>query len=107
MVCTPSLRRYLRLHNTREHSANQVYVTGTFDDWMKTVKLEKEDGVFKKTVELPKAHIQYKVCVRRAAFRRPPGFGCRPWTNIQLVCRRWQLVYQRERAQGRRWQRHS
>jgi len=38
-------------------------VTGTFDDWRKTVKLEKdEDGVFKKTVELPKVHTQYKVC---------------------------------------------
>jgi hypothetical protein len=36
-------------------------VTGTFDDWRKTVKLEKEDGVFKKTVELPKTHTQYKV----------------------------------------------
>lgn len=45
----------------REHSANEVYVTGTFDDWRKTVKLDQEDGIFKKTVELPKEHIQYKV----------------------------------------------
>lgn len=74
MVRTLSLRRYLRLLNSREHSANQVYVTGTFDDWMKTIKLEKEDGVFKKTVELPKTHTQYKVCVRRAIVRRPPSF---------------------------------
>lgn len=37
-------------------------MTGTFDDWRKTVKLEQaEDGVFKKTVELPKVHTQYKV----------------------------------------------
>jgi hypothetical protein len=36
-------------------------VTGTFDDWQKTVTLEKVDGVFKKTVELPKVHTQYKV----------------------------------------------
>lgn len=46
---------------TREHSADDVYVTGTFDDWRKTVKLEKENGVFQKTVELPKTHTQYKV----------------------------------------------
>ena len=46
---------------TWEHSANEVFVTGTFDDWRKTVKLEKEDSIFKKTVELPKTHTQYKV----------------------------------------------
>lgn len=46
---------------TWEHAAHEVYVTGTFDDWRKTVRLEKEDGIFKKTVELPKAHTQYKV----------------------------------------------
>ncbi|EUC36248.1 carbohydrate-binding module family 48 protein [Bipolaris zeicola 26-R-13] len=48
---------------TWEHAANDVYVTGTFDDWRKTVKLELEDGVFKKTVELPKVHTQYKFVV--------------------------------------------
>jgi len=36
-------------------------VTGTFDDWRKTVQLENVDGLFQKTVELPKTHIQYKV----------------------------------------------
>jgi hypothetical protein len=41
---------------TREHAANDVLVTGTFDDWQKTVTLEKVDGIFKKTVELPKVH---------------------------------------------------
>jgi 1,4-alpha-glucan branching enzyme len=50
------------LTTCREHDANDVYVTGTFDDWKKTVQLEKEDGVFKKTVELPKTKTQYKVC---------------------------------------------
>lgn len=45
----------------REHSANEVFVTGDFDDWKQTVKLEKEDNVFKKTVELPKAKTMYKV----------------------------------------------
>ncbi|KAH7412002.1 hypothetical protein DE146DRAFT_685165 [Phaeosphaeria sp. MPI-PUGE-AT-0046c] len=46
-----------------EHAATDVLVTGTFDDWQKTVTLEKTDGVFKKTVELPKVHTQYKFVV--------------------------------------------
>jgi len=45
----------------REHDADDVYVTGTFDDWKKTVQLEKEGSVFKRTVELPKSKTQYKV----------------------------------------------
>lgn len=46
----------------REHPADTVFVTGDFDDWKQTVQLEKEDdGIFKKTVELPKAKHQYKV----------------------------------------------
>ena len=36
-------------------------MTGTFDDWQKSVQLEKADGVFKKTVELPQTKTQYKV----------------------------------------------
>jgi 1,4-alpha-glucan branching enzyme len=49
---------------TWEHPATEVTVTGDFDDWKQTVKLENEDGVFKKTVELPKAKHQYKVSTR-------------------------------------------
>lgn len=60
------------LHAHREHSANEVYVTGTFDDWRKTVKLENEDGIFKKTVELPKTHTQYKVRTPPVAYRQLP-----------------------------------
>jgi 1,4-alpha-glucan branching enzyme len=45
----------------REHPANEVYVTGDFDGWRRTIQLEKEDGVFKKTVELPKEKHHYKV----------------------------------------------
>ena len=38
----------------RDHPATEVYVTGTFDDWAKTAKLEKKEGTrFEKTVELP------------------------------------------------------
>jgi hypothetical protein len=48
-------------------------VTGDFDEWKKTVKLEKEGGIFKKTVELPKEKHQYKVgrlcCLRVPRFR--------------------------------------
>jgi hypothetical protein len=40
-----------------------VYVTGTFDNWSKSEKLEKGDGIFQKTVTLPNAQdkIYYKV----------------------------------------------
>jgi len=67
---------------TWEHAANEVFVTGTFDDWRKTVKLEKaEDGVFKKTVELPKVHTQYKFvvngnwCTNDTARKEDDGHG--------------------------------
>ncbi|KAL9577141.1 MAG: hypothetical protein Q9203_007569, partial [Teloschistes exilis] len=47
-----------------DHPADEVYVTGTFDDWAKSVKLEKEDGVFVKQVELPLGQtISYKFVV--------------------------------------------
>ncbi|KAL2047778.1 hypothetical protein ABVK25_011328 [Lepraria finkii] len=46
-----------------EHPASEVYVTGTFDDWAKSVKLEKKGDYFEKLVELPlsKEKIYYKV----------------------------------------------
>lgn len=47
----------------KEDKVNEVFVTGTFDDWSKSIKLEKEDGVFTKTVELPKTKVQYKFVV--------------------------------------------
>jgi hypothetical protein len=51
----------------REHpEANEVFVTGTFDDWGKTQQLHKVGDVFEKTVDLDgKDKILYKV--RRAA----------------------------------------
>ena len=47
----------------REHPANEVFVTGTFDNWNKTQKLEKKGNVFEKEVSLPIAEekIYYKV----------------------------------------------
>jgi 1,4-alpha-glucan branching enzyme len=42
--------------------ASEVYVTGDFDDWQKSVKLEKNGDIFEKTVELPLGKkILYKV----------------------------------------------
>ncbi|KAI0885703.1 carbohydrate-binding module family 48 protein [Annulohypoxylon maeteangense] len=48
-----------------EHPASEVYVTGTFDDWKKTEKLEKIDDRFEKTVTLQDASkkIYYKFVV--------------------------------------------
>jgi hypothetical protein len=67
------LLRPTSAHRLREHAANDVLVTGTFDDWQKTVTLEKKDGVFTKTVELPKVHTQYKV----RTIVHAPGRACR------------------------------
>lgn len=45
---------------SREHPATEVYVTGEFDDWGQTVKLEKKgESLFEKLVELP--HVEDKV----------------------------------------------
>lgn len=40
-----------------------MYVTGTFDDWGKTVQLEREGDIFAKKVSLPVTgeKVQYKV----------------------------------------------
>ncbi|KAK7517741.1 hypothetical protein IWZ03DRAFT_346910 [Phyllosticta citriasiana] len=49
-----------------EHPATTVYVTGTFDDWAKSVELDKQpDGAFEKTVDLPgnDEKVQYKFVV--------------------------------------------
>ncbi|KAL8713987.1 MAG: hypothetical protein Q9220_002133 [cf. Caloplaca sp. 1 TL-2023] len=46
------------------HTANEVYVTGTFDDWAKSVRLDKHGGSFEKKVELPLGQkIVYKFVV--------------------------------------------
>ncbi|KAL8950085.1 MAG: hypothetical protein Q9222_003849 [Ikaeria aurantiellina] len=46
------------------HPANEVYVTGTFDDWAKSVKLDKDGASFEKKVELPLGQkILYKFVV--------------------------------------------
>ncbi|KAH8820993.1 hypothetical protein F5884DRAFT_658374 [Xylogone sp. PMI_703] len=47
------------------HPADDVYVTGTFDNWSKSEKLVKNGDIFEKTVDLPKADekIYYKFVV--------------------------------------------
>ncbi|KAK4989035.1 Cruciform DNA binding protein [Elasticomyces elasticus] len=48
-----------------EHPAQEVYVTGTFDNWSKSVKLDKKGDTFEKLVNLPSADakILYKFVV--------------------------------------------
>lgn len=49
----------------RDHPAREVFVTGTFDNWQKTVHLQHNGSRFEKTVELPGSHdrILYKFVV--------------------------------------------
>ncbi|XRM48468.1 Cruciform DNA binding protein [Aspergillus tubingensis] len=50
---------------TWPYNANEVFVTGTFDDWGKTVKLDRVGDVFEKEVPLPvtdeKVHYKFVV----------------------------------------------
>ncbi|EPE08216.1 carbohydrate-binding module family 48 protein [Ophiostoma piceae UAMH 11346] len=50
---------------TWPNAAEEVYVTGTFDGWSKSAKLEKVDGIFQKAVQLEDASskIYYKFVV--------------------------------------------
>ncbi|KAE8138090.1 hypothetical protein BDV38DRAFT_282389 [Aspergillus pseudotamarii] len=46
------------------HHANEVFVTGTFDDWGKTVRLDRKGDVFEKEVPLPATEkLHYKFVV--------------------------------------------
>ncbi len=51
---------------SRTHPANEVYVTGDFDSWKQSAKLDKVGDVFEKTVALPdlSKKIYYKVGAR-------------------------------------------
>lgn len=63
--CAPTIletkRSLTRCH--RNHPAQEVYVTGDFDNWSKSVKLEKTGDSFRKTITLPgeESRIHYKV----------------------------------------------
>ncbi|CBF76334.1 hypothetical protein AN4988.2 [Aspergillus nidulans FGSC A4] len=47
------------------YNANEVFVTGTFDDWGKTIRLERKGDIFEKEVHLPvtgdKVHFKFVV----------------------------------------------
>jgi hypothetical protein len=46
----------------RPHKASEVFVTGTFDDWGKTVKMDRVGDIFVKEVTIsPVQKIHYKV----------------------------------------------
>ncbi|KAJ5382617.1 Immunoglobulin E-set [Penicillium concentricum] len=46
------------------HNASEVFVTGTFDDWGKTVKLDRVDDIFTKEVTIsPIQKVHYKFVV--------------------------------------------
>jgi hypothetical protein len=66
----------------REHpECHEVFVTGTFDDWGKTVQLERVGDVFEKKVDLDgKDKILYKVLLstrRVTAHTRQQAEGTR------------------------------
>ena len=76
---------------SREHQASEVYVTGAFDEWRGSVKLDKkDDGLFEKTVELLETDekIYYKVCcnctISRDAAMQEPNFTI--YTHTPLPC---------------------
>ncbi|KEQ62310.1 uncharacterized protein M437DRAFT_50344 [Aureobasidium melanogenum CBS 110374] len=50
---------------TWNHPAQEVYVTGDFDNWSKSVKLDKHGDSFRKTITLPgeESRIHYKFVV--------------------------------------------
>lgn len=58
-------KQYTNSASSRNHPANEVFVTGTFDNWSKSEKLNPVDGGFEKEVQLPSAtdKIYYKVRV--------------------------------------------
>ncbi|KAK4065181.1 uncharacterized protein Triagg1_8620 [Trichoderma aggressivum f. europaeum] len=61
-----------------EHPAEEVFVTGTFDNWTKSEQLAKEGDVFQKTVALKDASqkIYFKVGRELAVVLRPPTIRC-------------------------------
>ncbi|KAL9098927.1 MAG: hypothetical protein Q9163_005503 [Psora crenata] len=62
---TPELAALYSSDAYMDHPAKEVYVSGTFDDWAKSVQLDKKDGHFEKLVDLPYADkkIIYKFVV--------------------------------------------
>jgi hypothetical protein len=68
---------------SRPHPATEVHVTGTFDDWGKTEKLEKVGNVFEKEVTLPSANEKYYYKVRTPS--RPGERFIGRWLVAQVL----------------------
>lgn len=84
----------------RPYPARQVYVTGTFDNWAQSVKLDLTDNGFSKEVELPEDQaIHYKVCDSAAPF---PAFAANLLRSLLFnshfkplsptLCVRWHMT---------------
>lgn len=67
----------------RPYNGNEVFVTGTFDDWGKTVHLDRNGDVFEKTISLPDTDekIQYKVCIYQCF---STGLSSHSWRHTRL-----------------------
>lgn len=64
VVPTGSLTGRLLAFACRPYNANEVFVTGNFDDWGKTVRLDRVGDIFSKRVSLPTdKRIHYKACI--------------------------------------------
>ncbi|CCF46907.1 hypothetical protein CH063_15503 [Colletotrichum higginsianum] len=76
---------------TWAHPAEEVYVTGTFDNWTKSEKLDKVGNSFEKTVTLPNASekIYYKaqVQVQVQAPLLPSSAALRIHTSAHITAR--------------------
>ena len=68
-------------HRCRPHAAEEVFVTGTFDDWSKSAQLEKNGDVFEKSVDLPKTDEKILYKVRSKLFTAPKVFSARTSTT--------------------------
>lgn len=79
----------------RPYNASEVFVTGNFDDWGKTVKLDRVGDIFIKEVTIsPVQKVQYKVwrllffffllISRTFTFRLYPSFPSVDWMAVSL-----------------------
>ena len=85
---SPSFRRDRQRTDSRTASdAEDVYVTGTFDNWSKSNKLEKTaHGTLEKEVALRVSEkISYKVCTYIRSHSTPPCPACLRVCLVALI----------------------
>lgn len=72
----------------RPHAGEDVYVTGTFDNWSKSEKMEKVGDAFEKSVDLPDTSdkIYYKVGTRSLNCLRVSAFSSPLFQSMRLSC---------------------